>query len=207
MTAAAVGALASPGIQGGPGRLQLANPAAGWQRHGASASDGTPLRDVAAAAKRRPPSKLGKSSAGGGGRGRSLPRDRAAVKELSVALKDGKQRGGGGSNGGAGFGGAQRAGRRGRSRGGGVDEASDTEGEPDWDEELLADLSDSGELRLSRSLPARLPSFPFGAARKSLGSARERLPTLWVWTGLPILPGPVSNACGPALQDFVAFAQ
>ncbi|KAL4443480.1 hypothetical protein ABPG75_011217 [Micractinium tetrahymenae] len=159
MAAAAVGAAASAAMVGPTAalsgaalpRLPAALPTAGWQRHaaagGAGGSTSAPRRSVAAAAKRRPPSNPSRSSAGGGGRGRSSPKDRTAVKQLSVALKD-KQRGGsggggGGNNGSAGFGGAQRAGRRGRSRGSSVDEASDTEGEPDWDEELLADLSDS----------------------------------------------------------------
>ncbi len=162
LAAAAAGPAAVPGAA--PARLQHAIPTAGWQRTGAVGGAGSGAstahrRDVAAAAKRRLPSKPGRSSAGGGGRGRSAPRDRAAVKELSVALKDGRQRNGSGSgsDGSGGFGGSQRAGRRGRSRGGSVDEASDTEGDADWDEELLADLSDSGKQGLSKLVQAPSP--------------------------------------------------
>ena len=133
----------------------------GWQwRHlgaggssGDNTSSGAQQRNVAAAAKRRGPSRNSGSTAGGGGRGRTAPRDRAAVKELAVVLKDGKrQRGDGGGSGGgggsAGFGppsGARssRGGRRGRWE---EEEADlEAEGEADWDEELLADLSDSGK--------------------------------------------------------------
>lgn len=160
LAAAAAGPVAVPGVA--PARLQHAPQGAGWQRHcavGGAGASTAQRRDVAAAAKRRLPSKPGRSSAGGGGRGRSAPRDRAAVKELSVALKDGRQRNGSGSgsDGSGGFGGSQRAGRRGRSRGGSVDEASDTEGDADWDEELLADLSDSGKQGLSKLVQAPSP--------------------------------------------------
>lgn len=179
MTTAVVAAAAAPGAA--LVRLQLAPPAAtGWQRYGATGGAGggagAAQRDVAAAAKRRPPSNPGRSSAGGGGRGRSLPRDRAAVKELSVALQDGRQRGSG--SGSAGFASGRRSRRRGRGRGGSGDEASDTDGEPEWDEELLAELSDSGKL-LACTIQA-LPG-PVAASSGCQGAARCCL--VWVWTG------------------------
>lgn len=113
----------------------------GWQQQRpGSAGGGSQRRSVAAAAKRKGVSGTGKSSAGGGGRGRVAPKDRAALRELSVALQDPRR----GSGNGGGFG-APSGGRRGS--GGGrreqEEQAADAEGESDWDEALLADLSDS----------------------------------------------------------------
>lgn len=127
---------------------------------GSSSGSGPGRHSVIAAAKRRGISRTDRSSAGGGGRGRTSPKDRAAVKELSVVLQEGgRQRGGSGSGSGNGSNGNSSAGGFGQAKGGarrrdrrggsgaeqrrGLD--ADLEGEADWDEELLADLSDSGE--------------------------------------------------------------
>ena len=104
-------------------------------------------RSVAARAKRRIPSKH-TSTAGGGGRGRSAPKDSSALRELSQALQGSqRQRDTSGRGGGSGgFGSKQdRAGGRAGSRGGRRQRQEDEESESGWDEELLADLSDSGE--------------------------------------------------------------
>lgn len=58
-----------------------------------------------------------------------------------MALRDGRRREGSGSSGG-GFGAPPRPGSRADRRG--RREADEAESEADWDEELLADLSDSG---------------------------------------------------------------
>lgn len=132
-------------------------------------------RGVVAAAKRRGPPKVGRSSAGGGGRGRVASRDRqgdardrTALGDPSSAVRDApRQRD---ANGGArpgGFGRPDTGRRRGRREG--YTSEAEAEGGADWDEELLEDLSESGEpdvkchqlqrtrIQLAASLEVRWP--------------------------------------------------
>lgn len=140
---------AAPGA--GPA-LPPASPCQPWQRQPHGGRCQTQRGSVVAAAKRRGPPKVSKSSAGGGGRGRTASRDRrgdaardrTAVRDLSSEVRDGPwQPGVDSSARPGGFGGPSSGGRR-RRREGYASEA-EAEGGADWDEELLEDLSDSGE--------------------------------------------------------------
>lgn len=131
-------------------------PGGSLQRCGGGAVRGA-RRAVAAAAKRRAPKppRFDRNTAGGGGRGRVAPkgrdRERAVLQDLSTALRanlpPSKRDGGGAEGGGFGAPGGRRGGGRRARR-----EEEEAEGEADWDEELLADLSDSGEPCLTASL-------------------------------------------------------
>ncbi|PSC72530.1 DEAD-box ATP-dependent RNA helicase chloroplastic isoform B [Micractinium conductrix] len=193
--------------------------AAGWLRSAGGGS--APRRDAAAAAGKRRPSNPGRSSAGGGGRGRfaskgDSTRDRAALKELSTAVSgpEGSSRRGGGAGGAGGFG-AARGGRRGRRGDDRALEAADLEGEADWDEELLADLSDSEVAELigeeaggdSAAVLAAFPPEVQAAAGQVLGQFSFSLDPFQVQAVGHLLGGKSVVVCAPTGAGKTAIAE